>query len=58
MTYEYKCNNINCKNYGVKVIRNCLIDERDNQSCDICNKKLERVYHAASIKTFNDGYKG
>lgn len=57
MRYDYKCNNIKCKEHNKVIEKECKHTENKLQKCDGCELYLTRVYSRDSvpmIKT-NDG---
>lgn len=57
MTYDFKCNNIKCKDHNKEFEITCKHTESKSQVCLHCGAPLSRVWNSISIRT-SDGYKG
>lgn len=58
MTYEFKCENPECKNLDKVVIRNINYDDIENQECIECESKLKRIWSFGGGISTSDGFKG
>ena len=57
MTYVYKCVDENCKMYDIEVEINKKMSESSrDEFCDICSRKLDKVWKPSGIRT-SDGFK-
>ncbi len=48
--YPYVCKNENCKNHDWPVDIICKLAERNDQVCETCNDKLDRLVTAPRCK--------
>ena len=58
MNYDYKCNNIECKdrNKEVSISKPMMQSDRE-EKCEVCGEPLQRIFGIGGHATFSDGYK-
>jgi hypothetical protein len=60
MTYEYRCKNNKCTEFGKIYEIDMSINEYTEEKlplCTKCKEKTVRNYNSFGLKTFGDGYK-
>ena len=57
MTYEYKCNNLECaKRNEIIAIQKPMAEAGEEELCTECKEVLQKVFGSPAIST-SDGYK-
>lgn len=57
MFVDYKCTNEKCEKFNVEETLSVRMSETDNQFCEKCKEKLQRVWNSSIAVKTSDGYK-